>query len=146
MDTKPLMMLTTGETPISFATTGDKGTMTVVHPMNVIQIGVIITTAGTAASLIADFDRRITPGSDTGRVAADLGTLSKAYTAIPIGTILKKDVNVRVDKGDQIVVEETGAGCTACAGIAFVLGYAAGEGAVVYSSAAVPLVITVYSD
>jgi len=59
MDTKPLMMLTTGEAALVITSTGIKGTMTVPHPMNVIQIGFIVTTAPTVTVPVIAFDRRI---------------------------------------------------------------------------------------
>ena len=144
-DTKPLLMLTTGETALVITSTGIKGTITVPHPMTVIQIGFIVTTAPTVTVPVIAFDRRISPGSDTGKIDADLGSITKALASLPIGAVLKADVCRRVDKGDQIAVRVVTAS-TAGAGIAYVLGYAAGEGAVEYSTAAIPLVITVDSD
>ena len=144
-DVKPLVMLTTGETALVITTTGIKGTMTVPHPMTVIQIGFIVTTQPTVTVPVIAFDRRISPGDDTGKIDADLGSVTKALASLPIGRVLKKDVCRRVDKGDQIAVRVVTAS-TAGAGIGYVLGYAAGEGAVEYSTAATPLVITVDSD
>lgn len=145
-NTKPLMILSTGETPVALYSTGDKGTMTIFHPMNIVQIGVIITTAGGGGTLTLAFDRRPTPGSDTGRVAADLGAVTKASASIPIGKVLKKDVNIKVDKGDQIVAKVTAALTTTGDGIAYVMGYAAGEACVEYDRADPPVTITVDSD
>lgn len=144
--TKPLIPLTpVSETPQSLAATGDMSTILIATPMTIIQLALVISVAPTAGSLVVAFDRRITAGSDTGRVNAALGSLSKGYASLTIGVVLKKDVSVTLDKGDQIVPEITTA-TTAGTGIPFALGYVAGEGANVYSSAATPVLITVDSD
>ena len=56
----------TWEAAITLSTTGDKANCLIMSPITVYRIGVLVTTAFTATALVADFDRRITNGSDTG--------------------------------------------------------------------------------
>lgn len=129
---------------VALDSTGDKWTMTAPMPLNIIQIFARMTVAGTSGSLVLAFDR--TPANDGTRVDADLGSLSKAYTSIGVGKVLKKDVSVRVDKGDLIHAEVTTALGTTGDGYVGVLARPAGEASVEYDRATPPVAITVDSD
>lgn len=75
------------------AATGDKSIWTAFHPMQVSRVGILITVATdydtqSAAAVVA-FDRRVTYGSDTGRVEMARLTIPDATAA---GTVIYVDV------------------------------------------------------
>lgn len=87
-------------------------------PVAVRGIAAVVTTAITAADpAILSFDKRITAGSDTGKVVGGIGTLT-----IPGGTAQGKTVyklvNTTLNFGEEVVLALTDA---AVAGIAHVL-------------------------
>lgn len=117
------------ETPISLIAVADNlALFSIVDPCVIYEIGILIVTLGTG-SLVVDFDRRITPGTDTGRIDKGLGTISKAAASLAAGKLLSKKIDVRLEKGDQISVQVTTALTTTGTGIAYMLGYASGAGA-----------------
>jgi hypothetical protein len=78
-------------------------------PVTVRGIAATVTTATTAADpAILSFDKRITAGSDTGKVVGGVGILT-----IPGGTVqgrtVYKLVNVTLDFGQEVVVALTDA-------------------------------------
>lgn len=95
------------------AATGDKSVWTAYHPMQVSRVGVLITVAInydtlTTACVVA-FDRRVTYGSDTGRVEMGRVTIPDAT---PIGAVIYLDIpNAQgndlgeVAAGGQVVAE-----------------------------------------
>jgi hypothetical protein len=87
---------------VALQTPGDKGIVHVLAPVSVLRFGCLITTATTGVIAVAALDKRVTYGSDTGRV--ELGRLN-----IPIGTALGKtvykDVIADVAPGEQLVIE-----------------------------------------
>ncbi len=97
---------------------GDKSIWNAFHPLQVARVGVIITTAVnydtlTAADVIA-FDRRVTYGSDTGRVEMGRITIPDAAVA---GAVYYLDIpnadgkdQGEVRAGGQIVCEVITAG------------------------------------
>lgn len=89
-------------------------------PVQVRGIAAVVTTATTAADpVILSFDKRVTAGSDSGKVTGGVGTLT-----IPGGTaagrIVYKLVNVRLDPAQEVVVALTDA---AVAGVAHIFLY-----------------------
>lgn len=83
-------------------------TFAILRPLTIIRVGALITVAVGGDSASVAFDRRITFGSDTGRIDAALGTLIlPANTAA--GKIVYKDSDpaVDVDAGDEVVPEVT---------------------------------------
>lgn len=88
---------------IATQTPADKGTSHVLGPATVLRITALVTLAPTATAAVVALDRRVTAGSDTGRV--ELGRIT-----IPVGTaagkVVYKDIEpVDVDMGDQLVLE-----------------------------------------
>ncbi len=68
--------------PVVLTSTGDKYVVTAIAPMRLLKWGFMIDDTAldtTSAALILDLDKRITAGSDTGRVA-DIDTLTVAVT------------------------------------------------------------------
>ena len=93
----------TWQAAITLSSTGDKANCLIHAPITVYRIGIHITTALTVTALVADFDRRILPGSDTGRVDQGVGRLTAPAAAQGIGKVLYKDVSVDLNAGDEIV-------------------------------------------
>jgi len=90
--------------------TGDAGVAwDIVRPVTVIRVGALVTTVLNGAAVVA-FDRRVTTGSDTGRVNG-LNAAGDAVITIPTttaaGKIVYKDVRVDLDPGDQVIAEVT---------------------------------------
>jgi len=114
-------------TTASNASTGDKDTFPVMDFVTVTLIGTTFTTAGTTTALRIEFDRRLTQGSDSGRVAMLDGStgfiLSPSATQV-IGSVLYKDIGavapVDLEPGDEVVGEVVTA-TTAGVGRTFVL-------------------------
>ena len=131
-DVKPRVVRVITETAQALTSTGDKATLSFPESANIVEIGVVIATvtAPTGTPVVA-FDRRITAGSDTGRVDAGIGSITKAVASLTAGKILRKQVSVEVSAGDQVVVEvTTAAGGAALTAIPYVVYYLSGSGAV----------------
>ncbi len=100
------------------SSTGDGGQiLDVVEPITVVEVGCLVTTVLNGAATVA-FDRRVTTGSDTGRVDG-LNSDGDAVVTIPdttaAGKYVYKQVRVDLDIGDQVVPEVTsGATSGAC--------------------------------
>lgn len=100
------------------AATGDKSIWNAFHPLEVSRVGILITTATnydtqTAAAVVA-FDRRVTYGSDTGRI--EMGRITIPDGAVA-GTVYYLDIPNGEDNdagevraGGQIVCEVVTAG------------------------------------
>lgn len=111
-------------TAASWASTGDKDTFPVHDFLTVVAIAGTFTTAGTTTPVRIEFDRRVTQGSDTSRVAMLDGTNAfllapNASAAQALGNVLYKDightVSVDLEPNDEVVSEVTTA-CTAGVG------------------------------
>lgn len=90
-----------------------------VSPATVLRIGILVTTAPTVTVPVVAFDRRVTIGSDTGRISQGVGNLTfPAVASAPVGTIVYKEVESDVNAGDEISVNCTTA-ASAGAGIPF---------------------------
>lgn len=116
-------------TAASWASTGDKDTFPVHDHSTVLALGGTFTTAGTTTATVMDFDRRVTQGSDTGRVALLDGTNGRwtapsAGASQVIGAVIYKRLAqtapVDLEPGDE-VVSEVSTACTAGVGRTFVL-------------------------
>lgn len=70
--------------PVVFTSTGDKFIITPAMPLDVIRFGIIYTVAKDATSMVVTLDKRVTAGSDTGRVTISTmtDTAARAVTAI----------------------------------------------------------------
>jgi hypothetical protein len=101
--------------PVALQTLADKGIYTATSSITVLRIGLLATTATTGVVAVVDFDKRVTYGSDTGRVSKGVGSIS-----VPIGTAINsgvyKEVNVDMKPGEQAVVK-LGTASTAGGGI-----------------------------
>lgn len=113
-------------TAASIATTGDKATFTPAMPVNVVRWGVIATVAFTGAPVLT-LDKRVTAGSDTGRVnGATASGVDTAGGSLTPGTLAAgkgayREVNqvpgpFKLAPGEEAVFEVTTA---AGAGTAF---------------------------
>lgn len=107
------------EAPVAFQTAADKALCRIFSRIRVTRIGVLITTAVTVTAAVLDFDRRITPASDTGRVSSGVGRITCPVTGSAIGQIVYKNVSVDLNPGDEIVFELVTAS-TAGGGIPFI--------------------------
>lgn len=105
-------------TTVTVASTGDKKTFAIPFNCTVLRVGFIVTAAFTVTAAVIEFDRRPTPGSDTGRGAGDVGILTAPTAAQAIGRTLYDDVQVDLKGGEEVVVEVTTA-ATAGDGIPF---------------------------
>ena len=110
---------TTNLAAIAFQTAADKSNFRVIGAITVLRIGVLITTAVTVTAAVLDFDRRVTPASDTGRVNSGVGRITAPVSGSTIGQLVYKDVAVDLNPGDEIVFELVTAS-TAGGGIPFV--------------------------
>lgn len=86
--------------PVDFNATGDKWIVSFPHPVDVYRWGIETIAAMTpgVSGFIATLDKRITIGSDTGRVAAAGGTLTRPQTTgnVPAGNLVAFDVTLKV--------------------------------------------------
>jgi hypothetical protein len=95
-------------------------------PETILRIrAMVLTLVNSAVSAVVRFDRRITPGSDTGRIWGLDGTTILAGngvliipTATAVGKTIYKDVRVDVQTGDEIVPTITTA-ATVAGAVAF---------------------------
>ncbi len=111
------LVIPDGLAPISLAAVADNLRLfRVLAPITVLRIGVLITTANPAGAVV-DFDRRVTPGSDVGRVDKAVGTLTFPASADAVGEIVYRDVAVDLSPGDEVSVQVTTAGDAGSAGI-----------------------------
>jgi hypothetical protein len=112
----------TGASPVTLTTAADKATFNFPSPVDVVGWGIIITTLlDVGAGAIFACDRRITAGSDTGRVDAAGGTITTPAD-VAVGKVIYHELTTRLElnAGDQIVIEATDAPDTGGAGILFV--------------------------
>ena len=93
--------------------------ITPVIPIEIIRFGFMVTIAGTDATFVMALDRRVTAGSDTGRVLVDTLTAGAAV-AQGKGMWLQLASPQKVIPGEQAVLEVT-AGFTAGDGVVFAL-------------------------
>ena len=116
-------------TAASWASTGDKDTFPVHDFVTVLALAGTFTTAGTTTATVMDFDRRVTQGSDTGRVALLDGTNGRwtapsAGASQAIGAVVYKrlaqSAPVDIEPGDE-VVSEVSTACTAGVGRTIVI-------------------------
>lgn len=92
-----------------FTSTGDKATFAIPFKCQVVRVSVCVNAIPGDAGIVT-FDRRITAGSDTGRVDAYAGTLNM-LTSHTAGKVIYKDptASLVLQEGDEIVVEVTDA-------------------------------------
>lgn len=114
-------VIANGVTTVSLAGVADNLRLfDIMGPITVQRVGFLITTATTVTSPVVDWDRRITPGSDTGRV--DKAVAVMTFPAVALGVIgaviYKNAANVDLAAGDEVTVQVTTA-ATAGAGIPF---------------------------
>jgi hypothetical protein len=94
------------EAPITFTSPADKAVWRVFAPITVLRIGYYVTTVMATTIPVVDFDRRITPGSDTGRVDQALGRVTGPAVATQVaGKVVYKEVRVDLNAGDEVVFE-----------------------------------------
>lgn len=97
---------TTWQNPITITATGDKALCRVMGPCEAVRIGFLVTTALTTTAAVVDFDKRVTPGSDTGRVDQGVGRVTAPAAAQAVGKMIHKEVNsVKLVPGEEVVFE-----------------------------------------
>lgn len=89
---------------IAFQTLADKGSWTVLGPVTVLRFGVLLNANVTVTNAVIDFDKRVTFGSDTGRVSKFGGTMTIPFGST-IGQMVYKDVQVDLNPGEQLMVK-----------------------------------------
>lgn len=95
--------------------TGDKVSIPIAFPMKVLRVGLMIQSADAGGASIS-FDKRITAGSDTGRVNNGVASLVLPASNQQGKFLYKKLVDltsVELACGDEIVVEVTAEGAAA---------------------------------
>lgn len=103
------------------SSTGDKVTFTPAFPSEIVEFGVIITTALVGTGLVLKVDKRPTAGSDTGRGDGDLGTCTPGVAAAAGAVIRSRPNNPGlVNPGQQAILELTTGGSSG-AGIGFIV-------------------------
>lgn len=110
-----------GGTPVVLTSTGDKFIFTPNVPIDIVEWGVVLTTALDATARTIVLDKRITAGSDTGRVAAVGTTTITGSAAVVAGKQLyaRPVEPVEVNPGEQAIIEVTDA-AVAGAGVFYV--------------------------
>jgi len=100
--------------PIVFTTTGDKYIVTPSVPIDIYRWGIIYTTAKDATSMVVTLAKRVTAGSDTGRVVQDTmtdtaaraaGVVVQRETILPVAQATAEDGSLRnVDPAGPIEI------------------------------------------
>jgi hypothetical protein len=110
---------------IDLNATGDKAVFSLAMPIKVIRVGLIIQNSDANDATIK-FDKRVTAGSDSGRVAGGVASLSKPASNNQ-GKYLYKSLDdssaVELTCGDEIVVNVTAENVAANAFAVAVLEY-----------------------
>lgn len=97
---------------VALTSTGDKFTFSPGGPCDVVRWGLLWTVTAGGAPVIAA-DKRITAGSDTGRVNAALGTITPGAAAAGTYTYTEPTTGPwELNPGDQVVIEVTTAATT----------------------------------
>ena len=114
MDQTILLIMEQPTTAVALDSVADLKRLLIGQACTVIEVGVIIEVAKTATDAgVFDFDRRITPGSDVGRIDQGVTRLTFPATTQVAGRIVRKEVQVDLDAGDEVVfagVTSAGAG------------------------------------
>lgn len=110
-----------GGTAVSLTSTGDKFVFTPNVPIDIVEWGVVLTTALDATLRTIALDKRVTAGSDSGRVNAVGTTTISGSAAVVAGKQLyaRPTSPVQINPGEQAVIEVTDA-AVAGAGVFYV--------------------------
>ena len=108
-------------TTVALDSAADLKNLIVAIDCTIVEIGVIVAVATATTAGVYDFDRRVTPSSDTGRVDQGVGRLT--FAAIQaVGSIVRKAVRVDINAGDEIVFSGvTAAGGSSPTGVPYML-------------------------
>lgn len=89
--------------------TGDKLLASPGEPIDVVRFGVTFTAAGGSGSLVIALEKRITAGSDTGRVTGIAGAaLTVTAAQATVGSVHTLDVApLQVDPGEEVIAKVT---------------------------------------
>lgn len=88
-------------------TSGDLGDWAPgIHPHIIRAVAVIVTTATTVAATVVGIDKRVTAGSDTGRVVLDTITVPVSIAAGKV--IYLANLDFEVLPGEEIVIDTDG--------------------------------------
>lgn len=86
--------------------TGNKLTASPGQPMDFIRFGAIFTVAGGSGSLVLAIDKRVTAGSDTGRV--EVATMTVTAAQATAGSVHTLDISpLEIDPGEEVILEVT---------------------------------------
>lgn len=116
--------LTPSALGVALGSTGDKAIFRIMDRYEVVRFGLQIEgTDNNATGAVVAFDKRITAGSDTGRVDAALGTITKPASANHQGKHLYKvpAATIVLKPGEEVVVEVTTAQGAALAATPFLI-------------------------
>jgi hypothetical protein len=102
-------------------TTGDKARFTCgPQPIVVRRISLALSAQPGDAGVVK-FDKRVTFGSDSGRGDGDVGVLNLLASAVhAAGKVVYKDVNVKINPGEEIMVEVTDASAALTGAVAHI--------------------------
>jgi hypothetical protein len=100
------------EVTAAAAVTGaaDIGTWTITGPITVARVGALVTVAQSGAAPVLSFDKRVTYGSDTGRVAGAVGVCTFPAGGVGVGKTVTVEVRSKLNTGEQIVCAITTVG------------------------------------
>lgn len=89
---------------IDFTSTGDKFILTPAMPLDVYKVGIIWATAKDATAFAVTLDKRVTIGSDTGRVT--LGTISDAAARAAAAVVYQEPGSLATTAATQSTAED----------------------------------------
>lgn len=95
---------TGGNGPVVFTSTGDKYILTPAMPLDVIRFGIIYSVAKDATSMVVTLDKRVTVGSDTGRVT--ISTMTDAAARAVAADVYQEPGTLATAAATQSVAED----------------------------------------
>lgn len=101
---------------VTLATTGDKANWAPgKFPHYIRGVAIVAKLAGAEVGVVK-FDKRVTAGSDVGRGDGDVAILNIPNPLAQGRSLLKENIKVRIDPGQEVVAEVTDAvaGITSC--------------------------------
>ena len=106
---QPRLILQNDSTSLDMNSTGDKCSFLVARPIKVKSVGLCMLSTDAGGATVK-FDRRVTAGSDSGRVSGSVGIITVPASDSQ-GKILYEDeaasADLILDAGDEIVVNVT---------------------------------------
>lgn len=111
----------TGTTGLDLTSTGDKSRWAPgLSPVVIRGIGVVLNAIPGDAGVV-DFDKRVTYGSDTGRVTDSVGKINLATSHVAGQVVYKMGLNITVNPGQEVVLAVSDASASVNGAAAFLL-------------------------